>query len=167
MSFSYYLNPNRSNWVAVLKTKRSKLRVYQRQTGLFDYDYHCFTVAGRDGPTLADEMAYVTSFGAARAALNGMIAKDDEAKVKAAADKAAKAEERRVKAEQREADAKSKADAVKAKAQKPDPIALLRSEMQAEMQAAIAKGIADALAAMQATAPAKPRKDARKQAAAS
>jgi hypothetical protein len=156
---------NRCEWNRVNhKAPKKAVQVLQRfDLDPFRYNDGAFAV-GKPGE---EPLYYCGSFNHALWRMGEYRKAEQDRAAKAAADRADRAAKAAAKAADKAAVAEVKAAEAKSKPAKPDPIALLRSEMQAEMQAAIAKGIADALAQMQATALSKPREAACKQATAS
>lgn len=159
------MDTNRCEWNRVnRRSPKRAVQVWQRfDHDRFRYNDGAFAV-GKPGE---EPLFYCGSFSCALRRLEEYRKAEQERAAKAAEEKADKAAAKAAAAEAKAAAAADKAAAVKSKPAKPDQLELLRAEMQAEMQKAIADGIAAALAQMQATAPAKPRKNARKQAAAS
>lgn len=156
---------NRCEWNRVNhKAPKKAVQVLQRfDLDRFRYNDGAFAV-GRPGE---EPLFYCGSFNHALWRMGEYRKAEQERAAKAAEEKADKAAKAAAKAADKAAAAEAKAAAAKSKPAKPDQFALLRAEMAAEMQKAIADGIAAALAQMQATAPTKPSKAARKQAAAS
>lgn len=153
----------------LVNAKSRGLQVFQAfDTNAWRFDYHNFVVAdAKKGPTYWDREYPCRTYGDAMRRLEMRREQAAWQAEKSANDKAAKAADRAAKAAAKAAAAETAAEAKKAKVPKPDPMLLLRQEMQAEMQAAIAKGIADALATMQATAQPTAKASRRKQATAS